>query len=258
MTRKKAADFSKTDITMLVLVIGLAVFGLAVLLSTSEYNGRVRFGDSACYFKKQLFATALGMAVMYLVSSIDYHFFLKLGPVAYLISMLLSGAVLLVGQEINGSRRWLNLGPLSFQPSEFAKVAVILFLAWQIEHTKKATKGFGFMCRTMLTLLPIVGLVGSNNLSTAIIILGIGGILVFASNPGYLEFVGLGSAGVGFTAIFRVIVWNVLQSGEIRRSMKRDFRQSRGCMPLAAAEYLAEVSETVCRSWDLFRKHKMI
>ena len=61
MTRKKAADFSKTDITMLVLVIGLAVFGLAVLLSTSEYNGRVRFGDSACYFKKQLFATALGM-----------------------------------------------------------------------------------------------------------------------------------------------------------------------------------------------------
>ena len=139
---------------------------------------------------------------MYLVSSIDYHFFLKLGPVAYLISMLLSGAVLLVGQEINGSRRWLNLGPLSFQPSEFAKVAVILFLAWQIEHTKKATKGFGFMCRTMLTLLPIVGLVGSNNLSTAIIILGIGGILVFASNPGYLEFVGLGSAGVGFTAIF--------------------------------------------------------
>ena len=80
MTRKKAADFSKTDITMLVLVIGLAVFGLAVLLSTSEYNGRVRFGDSACYFKKQLFATALGMGVMYLVSSIDYHFFLKLGP----------------------------------------------------------------------------------------------------------------------------------------------------------------------------------
>lgn len=56
---------------------------------------------------------------------------------AYLISMFLSGAVLFVGQEINGSKRWLNLGPLSFQPSEFAKVAVILFLAWQIERTKK-------------------------------------------------------------------------------------------------------------------------
>ena len=187
---------------MLVLVVLLAVFGLAVLLSTSEYNGRVRFGDSACYFKKQLFATALGMGVMYMVSSIDYHFFLRLGPVAYLISMFLSGAVLFVGQEINGSKRWLNLGPLSFQPSEFAKVAVILFLAWQIERTKKATRGFGFMCRTILTLLPIIGLVGSNNLSTAIIILGIGGILIFVSNPGYLEFIGLGSAGAGFIAVF--------------------------------------------------------
>ena len=53
------------------------------------------------------------------------------------------------------------------------------------------------MCRTILTLLPIIGLVGSNNLSTAIIILGIGGILIFVSNPGYLEFIGLGSAGAG-------------------------------------------------------------
>ena len=53
-----------------------------------------------------------------------------------------------------------------------------------------------------MTLLPIIGLVGSNNLSTAIIILGIGGILIFVSNPGYLEFIGLGSAGAGFIAVF--------------------------------------------------------
>ena len=68
-----------------------------MLFSISEYNGRVRFGDSACYFKKQLFATALGMGVMYMVSSIDYHFFLRLGPVAYLISMFFSVSVLFVG-----------------------------------------------------------------------------------------------------------------------------------------------------------------
>lgn len=195
-------NFLKVDKTMLMLVVLLAVFGLTVLLSTSEYNGRVRFGDSAYYFKKQLFATALGMGVMYAVTVMDYHFFLKLAPAAYLLSMLLSTAVLLFGQEINGSKRWLNLGPLSFQPSEFAKVAVILFLAWQIERTKERTDGFWFMCRTMLTLLPIVGLVGSNNLSTAIIILGIGVILIFVSNPKYMQFIGLGGAGVSFIAVF--------------------------------------------------------
>ena len=116
----------KIDMTLLVLVLLLVVFGLVMLFSTSEYNGRVRFHDSAYYFKKQLFATALGLLTMYLVSRMDYRFFTRLAPAAYLLSMALSTAVLLFGQEINGSKRWLNLGPLSFQPSEFAKVAVIL------------------------------------------------------------------------------------------------------------------------------------
>lgn len=202
MPGKAKTKLQKPDMTLLALVLLLVVFGLIILFSTSEYNGRVRFHDSAYYFKKQLFATALGLAAMYAVSQMDYHFFTSLAPAAYLLSMALSTAVLLFGQEINGSKRWLNLGPLSFQPSEFAKAAVILFLAWQIDRTEKNTSGFWFMCRTMLTLLPIVGLVGSNNLSTAIIILGIGVILIFVSNPKYMQFIGLGGAGIGFVALF--------------------------------------------------------
>ena len=192
----------KTDTVLWVLVLILVVFGLGALFSASEYNGRVRFDDSAYYFKKQLFATALGLLVMYLVAKTDYHVSVALAPVAYLLSLLLSTAVLLFGQEINGSKRWLNLGPLSFQPSEFAKMAVILFLVWQISRTKKKTTGFWFMARTMLTLLPVVGLVGSNNLSTAVIILGIGVMLIFVANPRYLQFLVLGSAGISFIAVF--------------------------------------------------------
>ena len=190
------------DRWLLALVLLLAVFGLVILYSASSYNGRVRFQDSAYYFKKQLFATALGLAVMYGVSRIDYRRLVAWAPAAYLLSMALSTAVLFVGQEINGSKRWLSLGPLSFQPSEFAKMAVILFLAWQIGRTRSRTATFWFMCRTMLTLLPIVGLVGSNNLSTAIIILGIGVILIFASNSRYLQFAALGGAGIAFIAVF--------------------------------------------------------
>ena len=149
----------KTDTVLWVLVLILVVFGLGALFSASEYNGRVRFHDSAYYFKKQLFATALGLLVMYLASKVDYRIPVKLAPGAYILSLFLSTAVLLFGQEINGSKRWLNLGPLSFQPSEFSKVAVILFLVWQISRTKSKTTGFWFMCRTMMTLLPVVGLV---------------------------------------------------------------------------------------------------
>ena len=149
MSQQPQRKKGRPDALLLILVIFLAVFGLVFLYSASSYNGRVRFHDSFYYFKKQLFATALGLAAMYVVSETDYHFWVSLAPVVYLMSVVLSTAVLLVGQEINGSKRWLSLGPLSFQPSEFAKVAVILFLAWQIDRSRKKTSGIWFMCRTM-------------------------------------------------------------------------------------------------------------
>lgn len=200
MNKKKQT--SKTDETLLVLVLLLVILGLVFLYSTSEYNGRIRFHDSAYYFKKQLFATALGLAGMYAVTKVDYHKLVELGPLLYLLSLGLSAAVLVVGQEINGSKRWLSFGPLSFQPAEFAKLAVILYLTWQIDRSKKDISKLRYMCRIMLSLLPIVGLVGSNNLSTAIIILGIGVILIFVSNPKYVQFLAVGGAGIAFMAVF--------------------------------------------------------
>ena len=72
MIRERKKE-TKTDTVLLILVLLLAVFGLVMLFSISEYNGRVRFGDSAYYFKKQLFATALGLMTMYIVAETDYQ-----------------------------------------------------------------------------------------------------------------------------------------------------------------------------------------
>ena len=116
MSDQKKNAQPPVDTALLILVLVLAVFGLIILLSASEYNGRVRFHDSAYYFKKQLFATSLGLGAMYIISTINYRFFVRLAPAAYLLSLLLSTTVLLVGQEINGSKRWLNLGH-SFLPA---------------------------------------------------------------------------------------------------------------------------------------------
>ena len=95
---------NRPDGTLLVLVVILAVFGLVLLYSTSTYNGRVKFDDPAYYFKKQLFATILGVIAMAAVSRIDYHILLKFAPAVYAVSLGLSLAVLFVGQEINGSK----------------------------------------------------------------------------------------------------------------------------------------------------------
>lgn len=203
-TAKKAKKQGREpfDYGLMLCVLILVVFGLVVLYSTSAYNGRVKFADSAYYLKKQFFATSLGLAAMYAVSRIDYHKWERLAVLGYLVSIVLSTAVLFFGDEYNGSKRWLSLGPLSFQPSEFAKVAVILLLASVISRRVHKMKSLKQMFLVMLVILPIVGLVGTNNLSTAIIIMGIAVILVFVASPKYLQFVAMGGLGVGFLAIF--------------------------------------------------------
>ncbi len=195
----------KMDGTLLVTVWILLGFGLVILYSASAYHGRVRFQDPAYYFKKQLFASVLGVIGMYTVAKIDYRRLFALAPWFYAASLVLSTAVLFFGSEYNGSKRWLKMGPLSFQPSEFAKMAVILFLPWVMEHTKGRSDGFWFMAKAVLYTLPLAALVGSNNLSTAVILLGICAFLIFISHPGYLPFLWMGGAGAGFIAAFLVM-----------------------------------------------------
>lgn len=200
--KEKKHGSTAPDYGLVLTVLLLAGFGLVVLYSTSSWNGQVKFADPAYYLKKQLLATALGLAAMYAVSCIDYHKWGKLAGLGYLISLLLQVAVLIFGDEYNGSRRWLAIGPVSFQPSEFAKVAVILLLARVISSRLQRIVTLRQMLGVMLLALPLVGLVGTNNLSTAIIIMGIAVILIFVASPGYLRFVLIGASGAGFLAVF--------------------------------------------------------
>ena len=163
----------KYDYTLLTALFLLLLIGLVILYSTSAYNGEVKFHDSFYYLKKQVFATSLGIAGMFLMAQIDYRILRKFAVPAYLAAVLLSVAVLLVGDEYNGSKRWLSLGPFSFQPSEFAKIAVILFLAAVVTKNADKMGQMRTLLKIMLSVLPIAGLVGASNLSTAIIILGI-------------------------------------------------------------------------------------
>jgi len=199
---ERPAKKKRYDYTLLIVVLLLVIIGLVLLYSTSAYNGRVKFHDSFYYLKKQGFATVLGLVGMMIVAKIDYHKWVPLAGLGYLTAILLSVAVMFIGDEYNGSKRWLSLGPVSFQPSEFAKVAVILFLACLVTKNAKKMGKLTTLIKVMVPVLPVVGLVGASNLSTAIIIMGIAAVLIFVASPKYAQFVWMIVAAGGFMGIF--------------------------------------------------------
>ncbi len=202
MSKKRVRYF---DYSLLFIVIFLVCFGLVMLYSTSSYNGQVKFHDAAFYLKKQLFATGLGFVAMFIISRIDYHFWKHFWLLAYIAAFGLCTLVMFVGEEIKGARRWLEIGPLSFQPSELAKLAVIIFLAVVISQMPKKMGKLSTIIKVMIIVLPIVAVVAAENLSTAIIILGIAVALVFVASPKYLQFVIMAVGVVAVGAAFILV-----------------------------------------------------
>ena len=193
------------DYTLLFVIIFLVCFGLVMLYSTSSYNAQIEYGDGTHYLKRQAFACCLGFAAMFVISKIDYHVWKKLYGVAYIGAFLLCVSVIFLGSNGNGSTRWFRLGPLSFQPSEFAKLAVIIFLATVISRMQKKIGDLKELMKVMVLLLPLVGPVAYTNLSTAIIIVGIAVAMAFVASPKYAQFVGMAIAVFAFGAVFIVL-----------------------------------------------------
>lgn len=202
MKQKRVRYF---DYSLLFIVIFLICFGLVMLYSTSSYNGELKFGDAAFYVKRQIRATLLGFVCMFIIARIDYHFWKHFWLLAYIVAMGLCILVMFVGEETNGSRRWLDLKVISFQPSELAKLAMIVFLAVIISNAPKAMGNFRSLVKVIVLALPMVGVVAMENLSTAIIILGIAVALVFVSSPKYLQFILIAGGIVAAAGAFLLV-----------------------------------------------------
>ena len=123
--KKKVRHFY--DYSLLFCIIFLTAFGLVMIYSASAYTAQLEYKGNAAYFMmRQAKIAAGGFVLMIIISKMDYHFFGKFALPAYGMSYILMIAVSLVGKEVNGKRRWLGVGPLSFQPTEFVKIALIV------------------------------------------------------------------------------------------------------------------------------------
>ena len=110
---KKQKPIRYFDYSLLFLIIFLLCFGLVMLYSTSSYYGSTRFGDTAYYLKKQLFATSLGIIAMIIVSRIPYRFWMRVSGLAYLMAFGLCTAVIFIGQRTGA----LDLHRTAFVPA---------------------------------------------------------------------------------------------------------------------------------------------
>ena len=220
------------DYTLLFIVIFLIVFGLVMIYSISAYNATKYYDDATLFVRNQGKYALIGLALMLIVSKIDYHIYIarfgvkkfrtNLLIIGFIICLILQFLVLIRGDGTNGSNRWFAVGKFfKLQPSELSKLMLILMVAFIVfVSPKKLDRATGFL-RVLFFTAPIIILVARENLTTAAIMIGIVFIVPFVAsrkNWYYLvSFVIVLAVGIIFIKLVgyraaRVQVWKDIEN----------------------------------------------
>ena len=190
------------DYSLLAVIILLTCFGLIMLYSTSSYMAEINYGDDMYYFKKQGLISVACIVAAIVISMIDYHILKRFVAILYAMAMVLMMLVKTpLGVSANGARRWLKIG-IQFQPSEIAKIAVIVCLPYLIVQMGRQVKTLK-ACMVLALAgggLAFVAYMFTDNLSTAIIIFGITAGLIFIAHPKLKPFLIIAAVGVVLVA----------------------------------------------------------
>lgn len=190
------------DYSLLFVVIFLVCFGLVMIYSTSSYSAQIDTGDSFYYLKRQGAFALLGFVAAIAISRFDYHFWAKFAFVAYIVMSIVQLVVIFIGAESHGQKRWLEIAGIRFQPSEVAKLVLILFLAYVASRSVKKLQTWKGILRIFVLAVPLVLMVAYTNLSTGIILLGISFIIIFVASNKYWPFGIVVGAAVAVILVF--------------------------------------------------------
>ena len=213
--RKQQSEYF-FDYSLLFIVLFLLGFGLIMIYSASSYEAYDTYGDAAYYMKKQLIANIIGLVFMIIIANIPYTFWERFATLGYVVSMVLIFLVLTpLGISSHGARRWIGIPHTGFnlQPAEVAKLCMILFLAslvCKMGKSVRTMKGFFIMMAAPLPIAACVYLI-TDNLSSAIIIMGISILMVFVASPDYKKFIIMGLSVIAAAAL---LVFLVVQMGD--------------------------------------------
>lgn len=219
------ARAERPDLVFALLVLLLAAYGTAMVFSAGFYYAQARYGDEYYFIKRQGIWLLIGFVAMIVASTIDVTIYKKATPIVYVCTLSLLVIVLIFGFVGNGAQRWISIGPITIQPSEIAKIALILALARYFEDnaeraldlkSKRVMFIYGTLFPILIMLIPIVLVMLQKHLSCIIILGTIGLLMIVTSGAGLgfiYSFMAAGVSGVAALALFtdytkeRITVW---------------------------------------------------
>ena len=198
------------DKTIWGVVLALSLSSVLVVYSTAGWH----------FLFNHIIKLLLGLFAMYVVHKIKFKYFSKLGQMGFLFSVLLLVLVLIIGVSINGASRWLQIAGLQFQPSDVAKLAILIYMARQISKNREYLHNFkDLMWYVLGPLLLICALILPNNFSTAALVFINGLVLMFVGKI-RLKFIAgiIGVAFIGALAIYGTAKYTPLGTKIMPRS----------------------------------------
>ena len=192
---KKVSKFvnNQFDFFLCITIFLLLALGIIMVLSASAPSALSETGNSYTYVRKQAAFAVLGIALMFIISKIDYRVYKKYYWIIYFVSwaILLLVVVPGIGKSVKGATRWINLGFGQFQPSEITKIGLIIFYAGYLSDHKDELKSFfkGFI-KPLLFLVPPVGILFlvQNHLSVSLVIICITATMMLMAGARVLHF----------------------------------------------------------------------
>lgn len=190
------------DKTLLFAILMLVAVSVVMVYSSSSVVALTTYDDPAFFMKRQLLWAVVGLVAMAVTAGIGHRFFqnqrvviaLVVVSLALLIATLLPG----IGREINGSRRWLRLGLLSFQPSELAKLTLVLYLSYFIAKKGERIRDFanGLVPAYVVTGIFLLVAIRQPDFGAAMTLAGVACILLFAGGANLLHLAGTAGAAL--------------------------------------------------------------
>jgi cell division protein FtsW len=190
----------KSAYFLFIAVLGVLVIGIVMLFSTSAF-ARDAHGDVYFFIKRQALWLGIGLTISIAAALVDYHFWYHTWWLWFLLALAALALCFVphLGLRINGSRRWVGVGPITFQPSEIAKIAAVFFLAWWFARFESRTRNliFCFVIPLIATGLLVSLIISEVDLGTTALIGATTFVMMFVAGTNAIVLGALSAGALG-------------------------------------------------------------